>query len=337
MTRTNHTLTYRRHLLVGLAAGLLLLRAIPADARPPLLPTLGDYEVRLENGAGVALETFRHRGQDLVLGRYGDRYAIRIVNRSGRRVEAVVSVDGRDAITGRPGNYVGQRGYLVGPYETISITGFRKSLDEVATFRFTSPGDSYSSRMGTPENVGVIGVAFFPERTPRRQDPIPMARRDGGAPKHKANPNPRAGRAADGSTRAGSARGAPRGEERARTGEPRRPAPAESSARGSGRKASPNPPSADAYEREYGYGPQKDNLGTEYGEARESRVLEVSFERANRSRPVSVVTLRYDDESGLEARGIRVHPRRERPSWRRDEPVAFPDSRFAPPPPGYDD
>ena len=49
----------------------------------------------------------------------------------------------------------------------------------------TSPEGSYSSQMGTPENVGVIGVAIFPERVhpmllrPRPQQLAPRPRRYG--------------------------------------------------------------------------------------------------------------------------------------------------------------
>ena len=46
----------------------------------------------------------------------------------------------------------------------VSIEGWRKSLDDVATFYFTRLPDSYAARTGRPDNVGVIGVALFPER-----------------------------------------------------------------------------------------------------------------------------------------------------------------------------
>jgi len=57
-------------------------------------------------------------------------------------------------------------------YGTVVVDGFRRSLDETAAFRFSRPSSSYSARMGTPENVGVIGVAFFSEQellVPRRE------------------------------------------------------------------------------------------------------------------------------------------------------------------------
>jgi hypothetical protein len=73
------------------------------------------------------------------------------------------------------------------------------------------------------------------------------------------------------------------------------------------------------------------NLGTEFGEARESHVREVSFERQNPRNPARLVSLRYDDAGGLRARGIRVFD--ESPVREVSDPEPFPDSRFAPPPP----
>jgi hypothetical protein len=49
-------------------------------------------------------------------------------------------------------------------YERSEITGWRKSLEEVAAFVFAPLSQSYAGKTGRPENVGVIGVAVFRER-----------------------------------------------------------------------------------------------------------------------------------------------------------------------------
>lgn len=127
--------------------------------RPPPAPTCS-MDI-LVNGAP---RTQRWLGADaFVEGSIGERYVIRVHNPSWRRVEAVVSVDGRDAIDGQPSN-TGKRGYVIAPYSYVDIEGFRLSMADVAAFRFTTVRDSYASRMGTPWNVGVIEVAIFPER-----------------------------------------------------------------------------------------------------------------------------------------------------------------------------
>ena len=69
--------------------------------------------VRVQDESGRELPTFHHAGQSYVLGRFGERYDIRVENRTGRRVEAVVTVDGRDVMTGEVGDFVHARGYLI--------------------------------------------------------------------------------------------------------------------------------------------------------------------------------------------------------------------------------
>jgi hypothetical protein len=264
--------------------------------------------VVLEDASGGALPVFYHEGRTFVLGEPGERYVVRVTNPTAERVEAVVSVDGRDAISGRVADYRAQRGYIVPPYGSVTIDGFRQSLSAVAAFRFANPEDSYSARMGTPENVGIVGVALFAERNrrpapqPVLRAPRPSARYDADGPSAR---DERDSRRADGAATRRSAESAP-------------PAPAkgEAESRGRGPTAAPRD--------------SVDNLGTEYGETRESNVVEVPFERAS-SRPTRVLSVRYDDVDGLRARGIDVRPR-----WSRrapEEPEAFPNSRFAQPPP----
>lgn len=108
------------------------------------------------------LSQYPYRGQQWVEGRPGHRYAVRLDNRSGRRVLVVLSVDGVNAISGQTAS-PGQSGYVLGPWQSSEITGWRKSDDEVAQFVFTDHGDSYASRTGRPANVGVVGIAVFNE------------------------------------------------------------------------------------------------------------------------------------------------------------------------------
>jgi hypothetical protein len=276
------------------------------------------YTVSVEDESGNALRTFHKSGQTFVLGSYGQRYNIKVHNQTGQRVEAVVSVDGRDVVSGRIGDYVHERGYLIEPYGALEIQGFRRNVDEIAAFRFTSPGDSYSARMGTPQNVGVIGVAFFPERErPRRRQPV------------LARPEPRA--SYDGLSDAPSARGKASAGLGSAGG-----AAAERSAQPASAPAAAAPSSQGAYDKadeamaEADGAESKHNLGTQYGETHESHVQEVEFRRADAWHPAQLIALHYDDERGLLARGIRVH---EPPVLSCDEPNPFPRNRFAPPPP----
>lgn len=106
------------------------------------------------------LATYHHLGHCYVVGKPGNEYRIVVRNRTREDVLAVVSVDGVNAITGETASPV-QSGYVAGSGQAIEIEGWRKSLQRVAAFYFTSLGDSYASRTGRPENVGVIGAAVF--------------------------------------------------------------------------------------------------------------------------------------------------------------------------------
>ena len=269
------------------------------------------FAVSLEDEAGQTLQTFAYQGNAFVLGRHGERYNVRVRNRTANRVEAVVTIDGRDAISGRVGDYLQERGYLIGPYDSVLIEGFRRNYDEVAAFRFADPQASYSARMGTKENVGVIGVAVFAERLP----PLLVQ------PPAVVGPPVRWRK--DSYGEAEGAQG------------PRDRAQAESKSRAAqAPRAQSGAPAADALgglESRPEHAPSTNNLGTEYGETRTNQVSEVAFERDSRL-PARVLTLRYDDEAGLVARGIDVQPRHA-PAVYGERPDPFPRNRFAPPPP----
>ncbi|HEY6460024.1 MAG TPA: hypothetical protein VIY73_07720 [Polyangiaceae bacterium] len=137
----------------------------------------------VDDGQGT-LPTFFHEGRRFVLGTVGDRYRIRVVNPTASRIEAVVSVDGLDAIDGSPASTT-KRGYVVPAFGVVTIDGWRTSLDTVAAFRFSSVRDSYAARQQRPANVGVVGVAFFRERPPIAWRPPPVGWR-GTAPSASA-------------------------------------------------------------------------------------------------------------------------------------------------------
>ena len=150
-----------------LTAGLLAAIACgPLAAR-----SLVEIDV-VDRDSGQWLPEYRHRGQDWIAGQPGNRYAVRLTNNSGERVLVVLSVDGVNAISGQTA-HPSQAGYVLGPWQSTEVAGWRKSLDDIAQFVFTDLPDSYAARTGRPDNVGVIGIAVFRERriVPR---PIPM-------------------------------------------------------------------------------------------------------------------------------------------------------------------
>lgn len=154
--------------IVGLLATV---GCAPASARP-----LVDVAV-VDRDSGQWLPQYPHRGDTWVAGMPGHRYSVRLTNTTGERVLVVLSVDGVNAVTGQTAA-ASQAGYVLAPWETTEIAGWRKSLDDIAQFVFTDLGDSYAARTGRPRNVGVIGVAVFEEARPRYYAPEapPIAR-----------------------------------------------------------------------------------------------------------------------------------------------------------------
>lgn len=136
---------------------LLLSASLPVQAA-----RLIDLEI-VNRDTGQVLQTYRQFGHAYVAGDPGDRYAIRLTNRTGGRVLAVLSVDGVNVVTGETAA-PDQSGYVLDPYESTEITGWRKSLTDVAQFYFTRLPDSYAARTDRPDHVGVIGVAVFREK-----------------------------------------------------------------------------------------------------------------------------------------------------------------------------
>ncbi len=153
-----------------LLAPLVALAALCASATTAAQPL-----VRLDvvdRDSGQWLPEYRHRRDDWIAGVPGHRYAVRLTNTTGERVLVVLSVDGVNAVTGQTA-HPSQTGYVLAPYQSTEITGWRKSYEDVAQFVFTSLGDSYAARTGRPDNVGTIGVAVFRERFVPRPYPMP--------------------------------------------------------------------------------------------------------------------------------------------------------------------
>src|SRR6266568_370859 len=116
-----------------------------------------------DRSEGRTLPIYHHDGRRYVVGKPGNEYAIRVRNTGIERVLAVMSVDGINVISGDTAS-PDQSGYVLAPYASFDIAGWRKSLARTAAFYFTALPDSYAARTGRPDNVGVIGVAVFRER-----------------------------------------------------------------------------------------------------------------------------------------------------------------------------
>jgi len=181
---------------------------------------LADVSV-YDRSEGRQLPVYWHEGRAWVVGKPGNEYSVRIRNRQREDVLGVISVDGVNVITGQTA-VSQQSGYVLAPYRQFDITGWRKNLESAAAFYFTPLPDSYAARTGRPDNVGVIGVAFYRKKAESAPvaPPVPFstgplsrekaAASDGpaaSAARAEAQGVPNAARAADRDDRLGTGHG----------------------------------------------------------------------------------------------------------------------------------
>jgi hypothetical protein len=141
----------------------------------------GAISVSIRDANGNPLEAIHVGDRTMVVGQAGQRYSIVLTNRTKHRFESVVTVDGLDVVNGKAGS-MENRGYVLLPFATLEIEGFRQSAAAVAAFRFAAVGESYAAQMGSARNVGVIGVAFFSERGDSFVDQQDLRMRDTATP-----------------------------------------------------------------------------------------------------------------------------------------------------------
>ena len=155
--------------LKGVIAALAIAIAAPAGA----VGSLADLTV-YDRTEGRRLQAYWHQGRAYVVGKPGNEYQVRLRNRAGDDVLAIVSVDGVNVITGQSASPQ-QSGYVLAPRGGMDIQGWRKSMAETAAFYFTPLPDSYAARTGRPDDVGVIGVALFRKKYVAPPAPVGQA------------------------------------------------------------------------------------------------------------------------------------------------------------------
>lgn len=261
-------------------------------AAPAVAGQIGNVDL-LTRADSRVLPVYEKDGRKWVLGTPGQEYAIRVCNTTGARVLAVMSVDGVNVVSGETAS-PSQSGYVLDAWQCAEINGWRKNLASIAAFYFTELPDSYAARTGRPDNIGVIGVAFFRER------PQPIAWRDMPgriAPNSAAESSARQ-EAAGGSTAADAGR-----------------LDAERKSRSDFAAATPAPAPAA-------------KIGTGHGRNERSYVQTTTFERESAT-PNETIAFHYDRRENLIAMGILAPPSVARSS----NPFPAWTPRFVPDPP----
>ena len=119
----------------------------------------------LEGGTHVSAETSRRLACDasrVVMRHDPDGRIDR--NPYGVRVAVALSVDGLNTIDARETTAAAARKWVIGPYETIVISGWQTSQTEARRFEFTTEDKSYGQALGKTANLGMISAVFFKER-----------------------------------------------------------------------------------------------------------------------------------------------------------------------------
>lgn len=127
----------------------------------------GKISFSVVDDRGQPLTLYRADQQYFLAGKNGQSYQLRYENHTGKTFEVVASVDGLDVINGRQASRQ-NGGYVLEPYQTLDIEGFRKSNAAVASFTFSQPKDAYAANTasGSIQNTGVIGTVVYELKVP---------------------------------------------------------------------------------------------------------------------------------------------------------------------------
>jgi hypothetical protein len=132
------------------------------SASPSLHP-VADVEILVN---GTPQRRYLHDSRWYVEALKGREYAIRLRNPYPVRVAVALSVDGLNTIDARQTTASAARKWVLGPHETVTISGWQTSRTEARRFEFTTEERSYGHALGKTTNLGVITAVYFKERVP---------------------------------------------------------------------------------------------------------------------------------------------------------------------------
>jgi hypothetical protein len=133
--------------------------ATTADGR------LVDVQVEVGGRATPLYTSPRHDARLYFQAVKRSNYGIRLTNQTGERVGVLLTVDGLNVINGNLSSQSRHEPmYVLDPYESTVIRGWRSSLDEVRKFVFVDEQRSYAERTGQGNgDLGWLRVTTFRE------------------------------------------------------------------------------------------------------------------------------------------------------------------------------
>lgn len=256
----------RTRVAILLAGAALTGSAVRAQGLYEASASLVTVSVQVDGRASSLYPAPDGSGRYYLEARPGSRYAVGLANRSSERVGVVLTVDGLNAISGGRDTARG-RMYVLDPWQSTSVQGWRTSLQDVRQFTFVDERRSYATRSGhANEKMGWIEIAVYRERRPYVQaTPLPYP-----------EPRPYPTEEQDGRARA--------------------QAPASPEASRSDNRDAAGAAKAESGARDRSY------PGTGWGEHAHDPVVLVSFDPE--SEPSGRATLRYEYRPALVALGV---------------------------------
>ncbi|MEE2829082.1 MAG: hypothetical protein VX498_07835 [Myxococcota bacterium] len=187
-----------------------LSRAPAAEARTTSLsPSALGLQVLVD---GVPAKTLSHDGQLYIEALRGEEYSIRLTNRRDKRMAVALSVDGLNSIDARHTSAKGASKWVLGPHESLTISGWQVGSDSAREFVFTGEASSYGAWLGETRNLGIISAVAFLEKSRPVHRPRPTLRgrsleleEQDGSPDGPREKSTRRSSSAEGSSRPGSA------------------------------------------------------------------------------------------------------------------------------------
>jgi hypothetical protein len=182
----------------GVAVAVLAAAGQASAHQRPAPGSLVGISVDVEGTETPLYRAVDGSGRYYLEARRGARYAFRLTNRTGERLAVLMTVDGLNVISGER-QAIDQRGrmYVLDPYESAHIQGWRSSLDDIRRFTFVDEQRSYATRSGQANaRMGWIELAVYREQRPyawRQQPDVTRQGRDeAGRERDNAAPPPAA-------------------------------------------------------------------------------------------------------------------------------------------------
>ncbi|MDM1756380.1 MULTISPECIES: hypothetical protein [unclassified Acinetobacter] len=130
----------------------------------------GKISLTIIDDRGENIPLYRVGSNYFLAGREGQSYQLHYENNTSKTFEIVTSVDGVDVIDGSTAS-ISNSGYVLHAHDTLTIEGFRKSADAVASFTFGKPEESYAANSdnGSIQNTGIIGTVVYELKAPEEE------------------------------------------------------------------------------------------------------------------------------------------------------------------------